>query len=649
MKTSTKKLLARLSFWGIGIASTIWFLVRVIPKPSRAAYPCMRAAAPIMSSFVLYLIALSGSAMLFKQVRRQLQQSKIIAATGLVVALIAVFGFYSARQAQPALAYTQLSVDANTPIGTPKGINPGRVTWYLDKDATNQSLDPSKASDMYILPKNTNQTVVQNMVDATIRILASEVELSDAWNKLFVYFNENHGKGAIGYQTGEKIFIKVNLVGQWGINSDFEISTGNYKAGHTTPQVMLAVIKHLVDEAGVPQANISIGDPIQPMPKEYFEYLSDEYPNVEYICSRGGNGHTKAEKDTKASIFYSDKGDVLREGDPNSWVNSQMGDPVSFDTLYKCIVEADYMINIANLKAHERAGVSTCAKNHFGSHTRMYAKQLHMGLVQPNQAPDEYSRDNYKLYRVLVDLMGHKKLGGNTMLFMIDGLYSAPGAGDMVVKWKSTDFGNDWTSSIFASQDHVAIEAVALDFMKEEYRSAYQGETNPQYNAVEDYLLQAADPSYWPDGFTYDPENDGSPLTSMGVYESWNNATEKKYSRNLSAEGTGIELIKVHEKSAIYTPDFDAISDAVIYPNPATVSSKLKFNIDNPSTVSIQVYNSVGQLMASRGYGLMSAGEVSLNLGDDLLDDLSAGHYICHLVLDENGSMRQKGISVVID
>jgi len=45
-------------FFLMGIISTIWFLIRVIPKPSRATYPCMRVAAPIMSGFVVYLISL---------------------------------------------------------------------------------------------------------------------------------------------------------------------------------------------------------------------------------------------------------------------------------------------------------------------------------------------------------------------------------------------------------------------------------------------------------------------------------------------------------------------------------------------------------------------------------------------------------------
>ena len=38
-----------------GAAALVWFLVRVIPKPSRASYPCQRAAFPVASGFVLWL------------------------------------------------------------------------------------------------------------------------------------------------------------------------------------------------------------------------------------------------------------------------------------------------------------------------------------------------------------------------------------------------------------------------------------------------------------------------------------------------------------------------------------------------------------------------------------------------------------------
>jgi hypothetical protein len=50
----------QLIFFVMGIVSTIWFLIRVIPKPSRATYPCMQVAAPFMSGFITYQGSLAG-------------------------------------------------------------------------------------------------------------------------------------------------------------------------------------------------------------------------------------------------------------------------------------------------------------------------------------------------------------------------------------------------------------------------------------------------------------------------------------------------------------------------------------------------------------------------------------------------------------
>ena len=41
-----------------GLVALVWFLLRVIPKPSRATYPCQRVAAPLASAFVVWTIGL---------------------------------------------------------------------------------------------------------------------------------------------------------------------------------------------------------------------------------------------------------------------------------------------------------------------------------------------------------------------------------------------------------------------------------------------------------------------------------------------------------------------------------------------------------------------------------------------------------------
>jgi len=45
------------------------------------------------------------------------------------------------------------------------------------------------------------------------------------------------------------------------------------------------------------------------------------------------------------------------------------------------------------------------------------------------------------------------------------------------------------------------------------------------------------------------PKRTNKPLTSQGVHEHWNNATQKKYSRNLGG-GAGIELMMTGARSA---------------------------------------------------------------------------------------------------
>jgi len=47
------KVPAEMVYIVISVLATIWFLIRVIPKPSRAAYPCMQVVAPVMSGFVI--------------------------------------------------------------------------------------------------------------------------------------------------------------------------------------------------------------------------------------------------------------------------------------------------------------------------------------------------------------------------------------------------------------------------------------------------------------------------------------------------------------------------------------------------------------------------------------------------------------------
>jgi hypothetical protein len=196
------------------------------------------------------------------------------------------------------------------------------------------------------------------------------------------------------------------------------------------------------------------------------------------------------------------------------------------------MVNADYIIDMALMKGHVSQGVTLCAKNFFGctSIEDDWHKNAHSSGFSQN-------REGKHTYSVYPDYMGHKDLGGKTMLFLIDGIYSNKFVDKVpAFKWKLAPFNDNWPGSLFASQDGVAIDAVVLDFILTEWPDA------PDMKYSDYYLAESALADNPPSGTVYDPERDGSRLTSLGTSEHWNNPIDKKYSRNLK-NGNGIELV----------------------------------------------------------------------------------------------------------
>ncbi|HTY38949.1 MAG TPA: T9SS type A sorting domain-containing protein [Bacteroidota bacterium] len=605
-----KTILARLLFVFMGIASTLWFLIRVIPKPSRATYPCMRAAAPVMSAFFIYVLGLATSLLAFKKARRYLLKAKYAAAfVLLLVSLVAAFVSFT-DDAPPVYADSKSILGPNQPIGVPRGINPGRVIWVWDPTSTNENCT-NAFGDGWFMPKNTNVDVVSTMMSDAVLRLTGQSTLVSAWDALFRSFNQRHGKGNVGYAADEKIFIKTNQVsassGTYNTTTFEILNQSRYGMAETSPQAVLVLLRQLVNVVGVKQENISVGDPMKHMYKHVFDMWHNEFPNVVYIDADARLGRTAPVPNPKPVIYYSDRGTVLMD-------NGTSGVPFTADNIPTVVTAANYLIIVPALKAHSRAGVSLCGKIHYGTNLVGSATHLHGGLIAPNNTvskPDPLRR-GYGSYRTQVDLMGHKDLGEKTVLFIVDGLWGGSESNDPPRKFSMSPFNKDWTSSIFMSQDQVALESVCYDFLKAEFVSTNPYGSYPQIEGSDDHILQAADSSYWPKGIRYDPENDGTVIGSLGVCEHWNNAIDKQYSRNLQS-GSGIELVFVNRTItavrdvAVSTPtSFSLLQN---YPNPFNPNTVISYRLPTAGFTTLKIFDIRGREVATLVHGIQGKGE----------------------------------------
>jgi hypothetical protein len=488
----------------ISVLATIWFLFRVIPKPSRATYPCIQVAAPIMSGFVIWLLALTGTALAFKKAKHKLLEAKYLAAgLFLILGIASAYLFTAQSSTETKAANLEIWYKPNVPFGVAKGIHPGRVAWgYNPKIASWDGKTGFWWDDQY-----NNQEETDKLLSQTLYSLTNIKNQKKSWNALFRYFNNTKRKVDEGYKAGQKIVIKVNLNNTNSHKSNNEINAN--------PQLILSLLKSLVNEAGVPQENIVLTDPSRFLTNNIYDKCHAIFPNVRYIDHDGGDGREAATFVDNAIPFSVDNGKVAKG-------------------IATCVIEADYIINMSLMKGHGGQGVTLSGKNYFGctSIENDWRKNAHSkGFNQNKQGLHTYS--------VYTDYMGHKDLGGKTMLFLIDGIYSNKFVNQTpAFKWSLAPFNGNWPCSLFASQDGVAVDAVVLDFALAEWPDA------PDMMYSDYYLNECALVENPPSGTIYDPEQDGTRLTSLGASEHWNNSTDKKYSRNLKS-GNGIELIYI--------------------------------------------------------------------------------------------------------
>lgn len=417
----------------------------------------------------------------------------------LLAVLLAAAPAIQARAQQAQTFAPQLQVKQclapMEPVGTPRGIMPGRVAWSHAPGAATWD----GGEDFWFLDRYNDQSACDWLVRQTLCTLTGKDLAGDAWKAIFEHFNRRQGRGTRGYTAGERIAIKVNNNNTYSHDDSPEINA--------SPHMVLALLKSLIEDAGVPQECITVAEPSRFITHSLYRKCKDSYPDVVFVDNQGGDGRQKATFKPDAMTYSADNGQLAR------------GIATAF-------TDAKYVINMALLKGHVGQGVTLCGKNWYGTMSihADWRKNFHNNFNQ--------SRDGQPKYITFVDFMGHKDLGGKTVLWLIDALYGCKKVdGIPAPRWSMEPFRGQWPCSLLGSLDPVAIDMVGNDLLISQFPDM------PDVNYSDMYLMEAAQANRPPSGTRYDPEGDGLPLPSLGVAEHWNNPVDKQYS------GKGIELV----------------------------------------------------------------------------------------------------------
>lgn len=519
----------------IGLLALVWYLIRVVPKPSRASYPCQRVGAPIAFGSFAYLLSLFGLVAAFRNAKKFAYQhryalSAVCVLIGVTCSAFVIRMNETTAKAEDTGTFTP-SDGPNQPMGIARGIKPGRVAWDYDLSACNWD----GSSSYWFSAANNNQTKITAMMNKVICSVANQSSVKSSWDALFKYKN-----GGAAYVKGEKIAIKLNLNNGGKYQNTIDAS----------PQTVYALLDGLVNQFGANQSDITICDPARPNQcSVIYDYCHTAFPNIIYDTDLGF---------TANAFSYSAAGPTET-------------------SLATAVVNAKYLITMAILKRHctPSATWGTDGVDYGNASVTMIFKS-NWGIIGGNRASQHGLLHDWSYpmasYNQLVDIYGSKHINGKTVLNILDGLYTGDRWNSQPRRWQMAPFNGHWPSSLLASQDPVALESVGLDFLRSEMPLIKNGDR---------HLHEATLANNPPSGMVYRP--DGVRLPSLGVHEHWDNAVSKKYSRNLGA-GVGIELVNI---ATSYAVDITSPSDGAAFIQGSNIP--LVANVNNATNPISQV------------------------------------------------------------
>ncbi len=446
--------------------------------------------------------------------------------------------------AQGVTRYDYAPKSRNAPLGTARGVFPGRVVWVHDPMAAHWSGKWKSAADQWWMDSSTDQTRVDEMLSLALRRLTGAAADEEAWKIIFIYYNRR-ARGLEGrtHRKREIVAVKINL------NNSKPVVPTNLV--NVSPQVTLAMVSQLVERAHVPVENILVYDAQRNIYPGLLNKIWSRYKEVRFV-QRDAPDPVYQKHPTYGGIHNLEAA---------SWVEGVSYSANHYDAarfVPQQVMDATYLVNLALVKAHSypfaaaeggdegQTGVTLTGKNHFGSIKG--PSELH-AILNTNRGGTPHA------YSPIVDLSASPNLGAKTILYALDGLYCARRHMSYPLHFPNGPFHNptepyenpNWPSSILASLDGVALDSLGLDILYSQTSNNYDENGYPRImirENADDYLMEEALAGNPPSGISY--RQNGKPVSSLGVFEHWDSDESRKYSRNIDPErGTGIELIYV--------------------------------------------------------------------------------------------------------
>ncbi len=464
-----KKIIEKLrkSLFLISLASLFWFLLRTGKKPSRALYPCQKAALTQSGIYFLYIFPLIEARRIKHFFKYRFNRKKFIGSLFAVIFIFILIFFISSWANKLSVDKSwkafeedkKMTVNSLIPDGIGKGIfynslsamnvsNPHRVVSVHSSDATTWA--GSGNAHYYI-----NSAKVDEMVKSGLSSLTGKTDYVEAW------------KDVIPYKTGEVVAIKLNCNNYCTVSSD---------AMNPYAELVNSVIAGLKG-IGVPSNKIWLVDPSRSIDSSWRARITDS--NV--LFNPNQSMYVSASSPYASTVTFTSEG-------PTKILPGES------------LAEANHIINMPQLKGHWAASITLSIKNNYGSaeigtQGRDYwHKYFYLGDAQ-------YGKSGTN---PLIAINMNPVFVNKTRLIIGDGLFGNPTI-NYVAPVLFQSFGNKPPEILFFGVDPVATDSVMFDYLQRECKAKGVAARN------DDQLYNAA-------------------TAGLGIHEHWNGDTTRKYS-----------------------------------------------------------------------------------------------------------------------